>query len=78
MPSEYPMPSEDKGTFNIVGMNYCMTITFQLAILDSISYAKTRARLFSVFSSESGAWLGALPAPSLGTKLDNESLRIAQ
>ena len=28
-------------------------------------------------SSESGAWLGALPVPSLGTKLDNESLRIA-
>ena len=36
-----------------------------------------KARLLSVSSSESGAWLGALPVPSLGTKLDNESLRIA-
>jgi len=32
--------------------------------------------LLSVASSESGAWLGALPVPSLGTKLDDESLRI--
>ena len=33
--------------------------------------------IFAVSSSESGAWLGVLPVPSLGTKLDNESLRIA-
>ena len=41
--------------------------------------SKTKARLLSVTLSESGAWLGrgALPVPSLGTKLDNESLRIA-
>ena len=45
--------------------------------MDSASDAKTKARLLSVSSSESGAWLGALPVPSLGTKLDNESLRIA-
>ena len=25
----------------------------------------------------SGAWLGVLPVPSLGTELDNESLKIA-
>ena len=35
--------------------------------------AKTKVRLLSVSSSESGAWLGALPVSSLGTK----SLRIA-
>ena len=45
--------------------------------MDSASDARTKARLLSVSSSESGAWLGALPVPSLGTKLDNESLRIA-
>ena len=39
--------------------------------------SKTKTRLLSVAVSESGAWLGALPALSLGTKLDNESLRIA-
>jgi len=35
------------------------------------------APLLSVSSSESGAWCNALPVPSLGTKVDNESLRIA-
>ena len=61
--------------FNMVGTN-CFTnnifISFGLC-----SDTKTKARLLSVSSSESGAWLGALPVPSLGTKLHNESLRIA-
>ena len=48
-----------------------------LALLKSASDVKTKAHLLSVASSESGAWLGALPVPSLGTKLDDESLRIA-
>ena len=47
------------------------------ALLNSVSDAKTKARLLSVASSESGVWLGALPVPSLGTKIDNESLRLA-
>ena len=46
------------------------------SLLDSASDNKTKVRLLSVSSSESGAWLDALPVPSLGTKLDNESLRI--
>jgi len=33
--------------------------------------------MLSDSSLESRAWLGALPVPSFGTKLDNESLRIA-
>jgi len=45
--------------------------------LNSVSDTKAKVRLLSVAFSESGAWLGgALPIPSLGTKLDNESLRI--
>jgi len=47
------------------------------AILNSASDSKTKTRLLSVVSSGPGAWLGALPVSSLGTKLDNESLRIA-
>jgi len=47
------------------------------ALLNSASDAKTKACLLSVASSESGVWLGALPVPSLGTKLDDESLRMA-
>ena len=45
------------------------------SLLDSTSDAKTKARLLSVSSSESGVWLGTLLVPSLGTKLDNVSLR---
>ena len=41
------------------------------------SDGKTKARLLSIVSSESGAWLGALPVPSFCTKLDNESLMTA-
>jgi len=47
--------------------------TILVAAVDS----KVKARLLSVASSEAGAWLGVLPVPSLGTKLDDESLRIA-
>jgi len=36
-----------------------------------------KARLLLVASSESIGWLGALLVPSLGTKPDNESLKIA-
>ena len=32
--------------------------------------------MLSIPSSVSGTLLGALPVPSLGTKLDNESLRV--
>ena len=38
---------------------------------------QSKARLLSVASAEAGAWLNVLPVPSLGTKLDDESLRIA-
>ena len=57
-------------------MNYCSYEYFS-ALLNSASDSKTKARLLSVASSQSDAWLGALPVPSLGTKLVNESLRIA-
>ena len=36
-----------------------------------------RARLLSAATTESGAWLQALPAASLGTLLDNSTVRIA-
>ena len=36
-----------------------------------------RARLLSAATPESGAWLHAVPAASLGTSLDREALRIA-
>lgn len=35
----------------------------------------TKARLFAVSSTESGAWLNALPSPALSNLLDNDSLR---
>ena len=37
----------------------------------------TTAWLHATATKESGAWLNALPVPHLGTKLDNNTLRIA-
>ena len=36
-----------------------------------------RARLLAAARSETGAWLHAIPVPSLGTQLDEETLRIS-
>jgi len=44
---------------------------------ESAKFNQTKARLLAVSSTESGAWLNALPVASLGTLLDNESFRIA-
>ena len=46
-------------------------------LLNSTLNDQSKARLLSVASAEAGAWLNVLPVPSLGTKLDDESLRIA-
>ena len=68
------MPPEDRRQHSWDELLYEHHFSY---LLDSASDARTKARLLSVSSSESGAWLGALPVPSLDTKLDNESLRIA-
>jgi len=60
----------------MVGTNLLYEHYF-FTLLNTSSVSKTKACLLSVASSKSGAWLGALPVPSLGTKLDDESLRIA-
>ena len=73
--AEYPTP-EDRRHYQHSWDELLYKHHFS-SLLDSASDAKTKARLLSVSSSESGAWLGALPVPSLGTKLDNGSLRIA-
>lgn len=36
-----------------------------------------KARLLSSFEKESGYWLHSLPSSALGTKLDNDTFRIA-
>ena len=43
-----------------------------LLVADQVS----RARLLAAARKESGAWLNALPVPSLGTQLDPETLRV--
>jgi hypothetical protein len=45
-------------------------------LIDSATGADL-ARLKSVSRAEAGAWLQALPAPYLGTLLDNDSMRVA-
>ena len=44
-----------------------------LLVADQVS----RARLLAAARKESGAWLNALPVPSLGTQLDPETLRVS-
>ena len=44
--------------------------------LHSEAHQFARARLLSAAAPESGAWLRAIPAASLGTLLDSETLRI--
>ena len=46
-------------------------------ILQGSNDVESRARLLAVASRESGAWLHAIPIPSLGTKLSNDCVRIA-
>ena len=46
-------------------------------LLEGATDSITRARLLSTATKESGAWLNVLPIPHLGTKLDNDSIRIA-
>ena len=46
-------------------------------LLEAATDSITRARLLSTATKESGAWLNVLPIPHLGTKLDDDSIRIA-
>ena len=51
-------------------------LNFKILLNDAQS-ALTRARLLAVGAPQAGVWLNAIPIPSLGLKLDNESLRIS-
>ena len=47
------------------------------SLIESASSPVSRSRLLAVSAPCAGVWLNAIPAPSLGLKLDNESLRIS-
>jgi hypothetical protein len=46
-------------------------------LFDSTTTIEHKARLLGVTGNKSGAWLNALPSPTLGTLLDNDSFRVA-
>jgi hypothetical protein len=48
-----------------------------LSLVEDASIPMDKARLLATATKESGAWLNALPCPSLGLVLDDSSLRIA-
>ena len=47
------------------------------ALTDNAPDARSRARLLVVCRSESGVWLRALPVPSLGLRMDDETAHVA-
>ena len=48
-----------------------------MLVPDSAADPRMRARLLAVQAKESGAWLNALPVPSLGLRLDDEVVHTA-
>jgi hypothetical protein len=46
-------------------------------LMENSTNPQDKARLLAASTKESGAWLNALPCPSLGLVLDNSSVRIA-
>ena len=42
-----------------------------------VDHAPTKARLFSVSTPESGAWLNALPLSAMGLRMDDTTIRVA-
>jgi len=74
--AELPMLPEDHRYLQYSWNEWLYEHCFS-TLLNSASDIKAKARLLSVASCKSGVWLSALPVPSLATKLDNESLRIA-
>ena len=71
-----PLPSEELCIHQRVWDEALVDKSFN-KIFDSTADPSSRGRLLSVATKESGAWLNVLPSPHLGTKLDDDSIRIA-
>ena len=70
-------PPESVASFHQNSWDSVKVSIFVEALLVSAPDASSQVRLLAASAKESGAWLNALPIPSLGLKMDNDTIRIA-
>ena len=71
-----PPPPTPENTKQRMWDGPCVQANFE-ALLSTATEPRSRARLLAAATSESGSWLNAVPASSLGLRMDDDVVRIA-
>ena len=69
-------PSGEDAKFQRAWDSPCVVSSFE-HLLSDVSDETTKARLLSVSTPESGAWLHALPVANLGLRMDDSTIRVS-